>query len=79
MTGDAKDKIQYGTAILLLVSGVVLSFCSFFIHSDIVEGVLWYSGQTIIYAGSIFGITMYVRGKSGEMKNNIDEKLRKND
>ena len=32
MTGDSKDKIQYATAVLMLVSGVVLSFFSFFYY-----------------------------------------------
>jgi hypothetical protein len=77
MTGDSKDKIQYATAVLMLVSGVVLSFFSFFYYGDIVEGVLWYAGQTMIYAGSIFGVAMYVRGKTGEMKQYVDERLKR--
>ena len=72
MTAHTKDMIQYGTAVMMLMSGVVLTFCSFFMKGTVEEGVLWYSGQTMIYAGSIFGVTMYVRSKSGELKNYID-------
>ena len=75
MTAHTKDVIQYGTAVMMLVSGVVLIFCSFFIQGKLEEGVLWYSGQTMVYAGSIFGVTMYIRSKSGELKNYIDSKL----
>lgn len=75
MTSDAKDKIQYTTAVVMLLSGIVLTFCSFFMNGDVVDGVLWYAGQTMIYAGSIFGITMYIRTKSGEIKNYIDSKI----
>lgn len=75
MTAHTKDMIQYGTAVMMLMSGVVLTFCSFFMKGAVEEGVLWYSGQTMIYAGSIFGVTMYVRSKSGELKNYIDSRL----
>lgn len=75
MTSDAKDKIQYTTAVVMLLSGIVLTFCSFFMNGDVVDGVLWYAGQTMVYAGSIFGITMYIRTKSGEIKNYIDSKI----
>lgn len=75
MTTENKDRVQYGTAIVMLLSGMILTFLSFFRNGDVVEGVLWYAGQTMVYAGSIFGITMYVRTKSGEIKNYIDELL----
>lgn len=75
MTSDAKDKIQYTTAVVMLLSGIVLTFCSFFMNGDVVDGVLWYAGQTMVYAGSIFGITMYIRTKSGEIKSYIDSKI----
>ena len=75
MTSDAKDKIQYGTAVAMLASGMVLTFCSFFMLGDVLDGVLWYTGQTMVYAGSIFGITMFIRTKSGEIKSYIDDRL----
>ncbi len=78
MTSDAKDKIQYITAVMVLLSGVVLTYCSYFMNGDVVEGVLWYTGQTMVYAGSIFGVTMYIRAKSGELKNYIDDKIANN-
>lgn len=75
MTSDAKDKVQYTTAVVMLVSGIVLTYCSFFIKGEVMDGVLWYAGQTMVYAGSIFGITMYIRTKSGEIKSYIDSKM----
>jgi len=32
------------------------------------EGVLWYVSQTLVYAGSIFGVSAYVNTKFGEIK-----------
>lgn len=79
MTAGTKDKIQYSTAVVMLMSGIILTFCSYFMQGDVVEGVLWYAGQTMVYAGSIFGVTMYVRVKSGELKNYIDKKINSNE
>lgn len=75
MTADTKDKIQYTTAVALLLSGLVLVYCSFFMQGEVMEGVLWYAGQTMVYAGSIFGVGMYIRTKAGEIKNYVDEQL----
>ena len=49
-------------SVALVVSGVVLSFISFFISEDHVidDSVLWYFAQTLIYAGSVFGLKNYV-------------------
>ena len=58
-----KDKIQYFTAVLMLISGVVLAFFSFFMKDDVTEGVLWYVAQCVVYAGSIFGVSIYIKSK----------------
>jgi hypothetical protein len=31
------------------------------------DSVLWYFAQTLVYAGSIFGITIYVNGKFSDI------------
>ena len=41
----------------------------------LVSGVLWYVAQCLVYAGSIFGVTMYIHSKWGEVKNYIDENV----
>lgn len=64
MTRDTKDTIQYGSAIGMLASGVILTFLSFFLNGyDVADGVLWYVGQCLVYAGSIFGVTVYINTK----------------
>ena len=76
MTPNAKDKIQYSTAVFMLLSGVVLTYCSFFMKGDVLDSVLWYAGQTMVYAGSIFGVSVLIRTKSGELRNYIEERSR---
>lgn len=76
MTPNTKDKIQYSTAVIMLISGVILVYCSFFMKGDVLDSVLWYAGQTMVYAGSIFGVSVLIRQKSGEIRNYVDERLR---
>lgn len=58
----SKDNMASLSAMLLLVSGVVMSFCSFFAtpKGDLSDSVLWYFAQVLIYAGSVFGLKNYV-------------------
>ena len=56
---------QIISALALLTTGVALSFIGFFEPpvGEISDSVLWYFGQTLIYAGSVFGIKAYVDSK----------------
>ena len=70
MTNDQKEKIQYSTAVAMIASGVTLTFVCFFSNGhEISDSVLWYVAQCLIYAGSVFGVTMYVNGKMDSMNN----------
>lgn len=74
MSIDTKEKVQYTTACAMLFSGALLVFLSFFMKGHIEEGILFYAGQTMVYAASIFGVTMYVHSKMGEIENKIKSK-----
>lgn len=62
MKQEVKENISVITAVVLLTSGVVLSFLSFFlsVENQIDDSVLWYFAQTLIYSGSIFGVKEYI-------------------
>lgn len=77
---NTKEKIQYFTAILMIVSAVVLAFICFFLnHYKIEDSVLWYIAQALVYAASIFGISLAINTKFGkienQVKNYVDEKI----
>lgn len=77
MKTNTKDWIQYGTAISMIVSGILLALLSFFLNAyDISDGVLWYVAQALVYAGSIFGVNIYMRTKYGEVKTEIINKVK---
>ena len=77
MTTNTKEWIQYSTAALMVVSGVVLSFISFFTKGDVTDGVLWYMAQGLTFAGAIFGVSVYFKTKLGETENRIKEFINK--
>lgn len=72
MQKNTKDWIQYGSAIAMLASGILLSFICFFLnHYQIEDSVLWYMAQALVYAGSIFGVSIYMHTKFGDLKNEV--------
>lgn len=77
MKANTKDWIQYGTAVAMIASGIALSMLSFFFNSyNIEDGVLWYVAQALVYAGSIFGVNIYIRTKYGEAESKIINRVK---
>lgn len=77
MQKNTKEWIQYGSALGLLLSGVVLTFLCFFLNDyEIKDSVLWYVAQCLVYAGSVFGVTVYVSSKFGDVKKYFDDHVR---
>lgn len=58
---DARSHIQYASAVLLIVSSIVLAFIEALGLDDIPNGVLLYIAQAFLLAGSIFGLDYYVK------------------
>ena len=72
-----KDITQYATAVAGFASGVALAFIQYFQTGDLSNGVLGYVAQVLVYAASIFGVTMYWNGKYREVLNNVDLRYNK--
>lgn len=79
MKANTKDWIQYSSAVAMIGSGIVLAFLSFWLTDDhtITEGVLWYIAQCLTFAGGIFGISLYVKTKVGEVKSEIIDEAKR--
>ena len=74
MTPDTKEKIQYSTAVIMIVSAVVLAFICFLLnHYKIADSVLWYIAQALVYAASIFGISLAINTKMGQVRNDVKQ------
>lgn len=73
MKKETKETIQYGSAIVMLLLGGALSIAGFITApaGQIHESVLWLFAQCLIYAGSVFGISVYMSDRF----NRIEKKL----
>lgn len=58
-----KDQAQYITAMVLIASGIIIAFLSFFVLHSISNGVLIYIAQAFIAGGSIFGVSIYFKNQ----------------
>lgn len=79
MSQKMKDTLAVASALFTLISGITLCFCSFFRNGHVGDGELWYFGQTLVYAASIFGVAMYIKENYQEMKQKILKELKKED
>ena len=72
-----KDRAQYTTAIVLIASGILLAFVSFFLIHTITSGVLIYIAQAFTAGGAIFGVSIYFKNQlieaHGETMNKVKE------
>lgn len=58
---NAKSKIQYACAVLLIASSIVLAFLQVLGTGDVANGTLMYIAQAFLLAGSIFGLEYYIQ------------------
>ena len=58
---SAKAKIRYASAVLLIVSSIVLAFVQVLDIDNIANGTLMYIAQAFLLSGSIFGLDYYIR------------------
>ena len=72
-----KEITQYSTAVTALVSGITLAFIQYFDMGDLSNGVLGYVAQVLVYAASVFGVTMYWNGKYKETVNALNNRYNK--
>lgn len=73
MTKEDRTKYQVYSALAMLLAGVALSVAGFLVPpvGEISDSVLWFFAQCLIYAGSIFGVSIYVQSKFTELKEEI--------
>lgn len=76
MQSNTKDWIQYGSAIAMIISAIVLAFLSFFAIQAIEASILWYVAQALAYAGGIFGVSIYIKSKLGEATSQVRDSIR---
>lgn len=76
MTKEDRTKYQVYSALAMLLAGVALSVAGFLVPpvGEISDSVLWFFAQCLIYAGSIFGVSIYVQSKFTELKEELSNR-----
>ena len=67
MTQDTKDRIQYGSAVAMIASGIVLAFLSFIMLHWVPSSVLGFVGEAVGFAGGVFGLGVFAHTKGAEL------------
>lgn len=76
MKTNTKDWIQYSTAIAMIASAIILTFLDYLVTQTVGQGVLWYVSEALVYAGSIFGVSIYFRTKLGDFESKSKERVK---
>lgn len=73
-----KYKVQIYSAIAMLFVGSCLSVAGFCVPpvGEISDSVLWFFAQCLVYAGSIFGVSIYIQNKMEDIRSEIKKFLR---
>ena len=79
MTKESKENVQIVSAIAMLIGGFLLAVAGFIVPptGQIHESVLGVFAECLIYAGSIFGVTIYIQTKYAELRSYLDDKLKR--
>ena len=65
---ERKDTVLHGS------DNDCLAFICFFLnHYKIEDSVLWYIAQALVYAASIFGISLAINTKMGQVRNDVKQ------
>lgn len=72
----SKNWLAEASAGVVLLSGMVLTYLSFFLGEDgeVADSVLYYMAQCFVYAGSIFGVTVYLRRSLHDIREKLGVK-----
>lgn len=75
MTKERRTDFQVWSAIAMLAAGVIMTAAGFIVPpvGEISDSVLWFFAQCLIYAGSIFGVSIYVQSKLSDLKDKLED------
>lgn len=73
---NIKEKLAIVSACIAFTVGWGLTICAAFVPLLISEqGILWILGQALIYSASVFGLGMYFKAESVQMKQDINRHI----
>lgn len=77
MKKETREGLQVYSALAMLGGGFALSVAGFIVSPSgvIHESVLGMFAECLVYAGSIFGVAIYVQNKYAEIKSYVENKM----
>lgn len=77
MRRDIRENITYGSAVGMLVFGVILTTAGFIIppQGEIHDSVLYVLGQCLIFSGSVMGVGAYATGKMRHIERSLNRDI----
>ncbi len=73
---NIKDKLAIISACIAFTVGWTLTCMAAFIPLLLSEqGILWVLGQSLVYSASVFGLGMYFKSETVQMKEDIDRHI----
>ena len=73
-----KEKLSYITSLIMIFSGILLAFLSFFLNAhNIATGVLIYIAQTFLVGGTLIGASIYLKSKWLEFDSRLQDEITK--
>lgn len=78
MEKETRENLQVGSALGMLVLGMALTVAGFIVSplGEIHESVLGLFAECLIYAGSIFGVAIYIQTKYAELRAYVEERTK---
>jgi hypothetical protein len=73
---NIKEKLAIISACVAFTVGWGLTICAAFVPLLLSEqGILWILGQALVYSASVFGLGMYFKAESTQMKSDINKHI----
>lgn len=81
MKKETRTDVQVWSAVFMLVAGTALVVAGFIVPpvGEVSNSVLYFCAQCLIYAGSIFGVGIYMQTKFRELNDTIIHKIQGNE
>lgn len=74
---NIKEKLSIASACMAFIIGWGLVICAAFVPILLSEqGVLFILGQALIYSASVFGVALYFKAESVQLKHDVDRHIR---
>ena len=74
---NIKDRLAIVSACIAFTVGWTLTALAAFVPLLLSEqGILWILGQSLVYSASVFGLGMYFKSETVQMKHDVDRHIR---